>query len=103
MERAPGMTRPEEDITVGHTAEFVFDVVGMGLNAVDHICLIPRFPRYEEKLKMDDFTRAGGGQVASALVACSRWGLKTKYIGKVELFFNESQVSFKNLEKRFEE
>jgi sugar/nucleoside kinase (ribokinase family) len=77
------MTGPEEDIMVGNTTEFVFDVVGMGLNAVDHICLIPRFPRYEEKLKMDEFTRAGGGQVASALVACSRWGLKTKYIGKV--------------------
>lgn len=62
---------------------FTFDVVGMGLNAVDHICLIPRFPRYDEKLRMDDFKRAGGGQVASALVACSRWGLKAKYIGKV--------------------
>jgi sulfofructose kinase len=32
---------------------------------------------------MEDFCRTVGGQVASALVACSRWGLKTKYIGKV--------------------
>ncbi|MFH1313115.1 MAG: PfkB family carbohydrate kinase [Candidatus Eisenbacteria bacterium] len=62
---------------------FKFDVVGLGLNAVDHLCVIPRFPRYEEKLRMTDFKRAGGGQVASALVACSRWGLKAKYIGKV--------------------
>jgi sugar/nucleoside kinase (ribokinase family) len=62
---------------------FRFDVVGMGLNAVDHICVIPRFPRYDEKLKMDDFQRTVGGQVASALVACGRWGLRTKYIGKV--------------------
>ena len=60
-----------------------FDVVGMGLNAVDHICVVPRFPKYDEKLKMEDFRRTVGGQVASALVACSRWGLKTKYIGKV--------------------
>jgi sulfofructose kinase len=60
-----------------------FDVVGMGLNAVDHICVVPRFPEYDEKLKMEAFRRAGGGQVASALVACSRWGLRTKYIGKV--------------------
>jgi sulfofructose kinase len=64
-------------------APFQFDVVGMGLNAVDHICVVPRFPRYEEKLRMTAFKRAGGGQVASALVACSRWGLKTKYIGKI--------------------
>jgi sugar/nucleoside kinase (ribokinase family) len=62
---------------------FEFDVVGMGLNAVDHICLVPRFPRYEEKLRMEEFRRTVGGQVASAIVACSRWGLKTKYVGKV--------------------
>jgi sugar/nucleoside kinase (ribokinase family) len=55
----------------------------MGLNAVDHICVIPRFPHYDEKLRMVDFRRTVGGQVASALVACSRWGLKTSYIGKV--------------------
>jgi sulfofructose kinase len=60
-----------------------FDVVGMGLNAVDHICVIPRFPKYDEKLRMEDFRRTVGGQVASALVACSRWGLKVKYVGKV--------------------
>ena len=62
---------------------FDFDVVGMGLNAVDHICVIPRFPRYEEKLRMEDFKRAGGGQVASALVACRRWRLRVKYVGKI--------------------
>lgn len=60
-----------------------FDVAGMGLNAVDHLCVVPRFPRYEEKLRMDAFRRAGGGQVASAMVACARWGLKVRYIGKV--------------------
>ncbi len=59
-----------------------YDVVGMGLNAVDHICVIPRFPKYDEKLRMVDFKRSPGGQVASALVACSRWGLRTRYIGK---------------------
>ena len=60
-----------------------FDVVGMGLNAVDHLCVVPRFPKYEEKLRMEKFRRAGGGQVASAMVACAGWGLKAKYIGKV--------------------
>lgn len=60
-----------------------FDVVGMGLNAVDHICLVPRFPKYEEKLRMLSFTKSAGGQVASALTACARWGLRAKYIGKV--------------------
>jgi sulfofructose kinase len=62
---------------------FRFDVVGMGLNAVDHICVIPRFPKYEEKLRMLDFKKAPGGQVASALTACAMWGLRTKYVGRV--------------------
>ena len=59
----------------GRKASFEFDVVGMGLNAVDHICVIPRFPRYEEKLRMTDFARAGGGQVASAHPLASQAGL----------------------------
>jgi sulfofructose kinase len=60
-----------------------FDVVGMGLNAADHICVVPRFPNYEEKLRMTAFKKAPGGQVASALTACAVWGLRAKYIGKV--------------------
>lgn len=62
---------------------YAFDVVGMGLNAVDHLCVVPRFPKYEEKLRMEEFRRAGGGQVASAMVACAKWGLSAKYVGKV--------------------
>jgi sugar/nucleoside kinase (ribokinase family) len=62
---------------------FDFDVAGMGLNAVDHICVVPRFPKYEEKLRMVDFKKSPGGQVASALAACAAWGLKSRYVGKV--------------------
>jgi len=60
-----------------------FDVVGIGLNAVDYLCRIPRYPVPGEKLRMTGFTRQGGGQVATALVALSRWGLRTKYVGNV--------------------
>lgn len=55
----------------------------MGLNSVDFLCSIPRFPASNSKMKMDLFSRQGGGQVATALVALSRWGLKSKYLGKV--------------------
>jgi sugar/nucleoside kinase (ribokinase family) len=34
-------------------------------------------------MEMLRFTKQGGGQVATAMVALSRWGIKTKYIGKV--------------------
>ena len=59
-----------------------FDVVGLGLNAVDHLCVIPHFPSYDSKLKMLDFSQQGGGQAATAMVACQRLGLKTRYVGK---------------------
>lgn len=61
----------------------VFDVVGIGLNAIDYLCSLPRYPVPGEKLRMTGFTRQGGGQVATALVALSRWGLRTKYVGNV--------------------
>ncbi len=61
----------------------MFDVVGIGLNAVDYLCYVPRFPVPGEKLRMTAFSRQGGGQAATALVALSRWGLKTMYVGNV--------------------
>jgi len=60
-----------------------FDVVGMGLNSVDFISVVPEFPAPNSKMEMLQFSKQGGGQVATALVALSRWGVKTKYIGKV--------------------
>ena len=60
-----------------------FDVVGMGLNSVDFLCVVPEFPAPNSKMKMLQFSKQGGGQVATAMVALSRWGVRTKYIGKV--------------------
>jgi sugar/nucleoside kinase (ribokinase family) len=61
----------------------MFDVVGIGLNAVDYLVGVPRFPVPGEKLRMSSFAREGGGQVATALVALSRWGFRCKYVGNV--------------------
>src|SRR4030042_3697503 len=60
-----------------------FDVVGMGLNSVDFLSVVPEFPAPNSKMKILQFSKQGGGQVATAMVALSRWGVKTKYIGKV--------------------
>jgi sulfofructose kinase len=60
-----------------------FEVVGMGLNSVDFLCVVPEFPTPNSKMKMLQFSKQGGGQVATAMVALSRWGVRTKYIGKV--------------------
>ncbi len=60
-----------------------FEVVGMGLNSVDFIGVVPAFPTINSKMKLLRFSKQGGGQVATAMVALRRWGGKTKYIGKV--------------------
>ena len=60
-----------------------FDVVGLGLNAVDFLCVIPRFPAFDTKTEILHYEKHGGGQIATAMVACSKWGLRTKYVGKV--------------------
>lgn len=60
-----------------------FDVVGLGLNAVDDLCVVPHFPEFNTKVKMISLERQGGGQVATAMVALARWGLRVRYVGKV--------------------
>jgi len=60
-----------------------FEVVGMGLNSVDHLVLIPHFPVSNTRMEMLRFAKSGGGQVATALVALNRWKVRCKYIGKV--------------------
>ncbi len=63
--------------------ERMFEVVGMGLNSVDFLTVVPQFPEFNSKMRIRQFSKQGGGQVATALVALARWGMKTKYIGKV--------------------
>jgi sulfofructose kinase len=60
-----------------------FDVVGVGLNATDTLLLVPHFPAYAGKVPFQEEVVCPGGQVASALAACARLGLRTKYIGTV--------------------
>ena len=60
-----------------------FDVVGVGLNATDTLMIVPHFPAYAGKVPFEEEHLSPGGQVASALVACARLGLRAKYIGAV--------------------
>jgi sulfofructose kinase len=60
-----------------------FDVVGMGLNAVDDLCVVPHYPSFNSKTRIHALHRQGGGQVATAMVALARWGVRVRYIGKV--------------------
>src|SRR6185295_173303 len=59
------------------------DVVGLGLNAMDTICVVPQFPTPNTKTHMREVRVEAGGQVATALATCTRLGLKARYIGSV--------------------
>jgi sulfofructose kinase len=60
-----------------------FDVLGIGLNATDTLLLLPEFPPYAGKVPFSEEILSPGGQVATAVVACARLGLRTRYIGTV--------------------
>jgi sugar/nucleoside kinase (ribokinase family) len=59
------------------------DVVGLGLNAMDTICIVPAFPRPNTKTHLRKVRIEPGGQVATALTTCARLGLNARYIGSV--------------------
>ena len=63
--------------------ERAFDVVGLGEISVDHICVVPRIPGASDKVRMASYEVQGGGQIATAMIACQRLGLKARYLGKV--------------------
>ena len=59
-----------------------YDAVGFGLNAVDHLIVVPEYPAFDTKLRLLDHMQSAGGQTASAMVALQRLGFKTAYAGR---------------------
>jgi sulfofructose kinase len=59
------------------------DVVGVGLNATDTFIPVAHFPERGSKIEFRSAQVLLGGQVATAMMACQHWGLRTRYIGKV--------------------
>ena len=60
-----------------------FDILGIGENATDTVLQLPRFPALGSKVEMLSAQILPGGQVATALIACQRWGLRAHYVGVV--------------------
>jgi sulfofructose kinase len=58
-------------------------VLGVGINATDTVIRVPRFPTVDSKVEVSSAETKAGGQVASAIVACRRWGLPARYVGKI--------------------
>src|SRR5437868_10791923 len=59
------------------------DLVGLGINSLDTLIRLPHFPVFNSKVQISSSATLPGGQVATAAVACQRWGMHTRYIGKI--------------------
>ncbi len=59
------------------------DLVGVGLNATDTVIALGHWPERGSKVEYPSATVLPGGQVASTVVACQHWGLRTRYVGKL--------------------
>src|SRR5262249_49952304 len=59
-----------------------FDVVGFGVNAFDVIAVVDRDEGPDTKMPMQALELQGGGMTATAMVACARLGLRSRYVGK---------------------
>ena len=64
------------------STEKPFDAVGFGLNAVDHLIVVPEYPAFDTKMRLLAHKQSAGGQTATAMVALQRLGLKTAYAGR---------------------
>jgi len=58
------------------------EIVGLGFGAIDYLCIVPHIP-IDEKVGAVRRMVQGGGAAATAIVAASRLGAETSFIGTV--------------------
>jgi sulfofructose kinase len=63
-------------------AEKEFDATGFGVNAVDHLMVVPEYPDPDSKTRLIEYKQGAGGQTASAIAALQRLGMRTAYAGR---------------------
>src|SRR5438445_1981814 len=84
---SPGKNRARRAVARGadakRSAADRADIVSIGLNATDTLIRVPRFPAFDSKTKILSSSLLPGGQAATAAVACRRWGLRSRYVGKI--------------------
>jgi sugar/nucleoside kinase (ribokinase family) len=67
--------RPEKDAAI--------DVLGLGQNSVDHVCLVKVYPAHGSKSDAVGYHLLPGGQVATATLSAHRLGMRACYVGAV--------------------
>jgi len=73
---------PLDSLLIAMAAKHV-DILGIGLNATDTLIRLPWFPAPDSKLRFLSVQTLLGGQTATAMIACARWGLRARYIGRI--------------------
>ena len=58
-------------------------VLGVGRCTMDYLGVVRRFAEADFKLEFQQFSTQGGGAAATAMVTLARWGVETKFVGKV--------------------
>jgi len=58
-------------------------VLGIGHATVDLLGVVPRYPTRDSKVELLEFSKQGGGTVATALAAAAALGARTRFVGKV--------------------
>lgn len=59
------------------------DLVGVGLNATDTLIPLSHYPERGSKMEYTGASLLPGGQVATTVVACQTWGIRSRYVGKL--------------------
>ncbi|MDQ1729007.1 MAG: sulfofructose kinase [Pyrinomonadaceae bacterium] len=84
-----------------------FDAVGFGLNAVDHLIVVPEYPVFDTKVRLLEHTQGAGGQAASTMVGLRRLGFKTAYAGRfgsdAEGHFSRAAIAGEGVNLEFSE
>lgn len=62
---------------------FALDLIGFGQCSVDHVCLVDGLPPIGGKRAMAGYAVQPGGQIATAVLAAARLGLRGAFVGAV--------------------
>ena len=57
------------------------DLVGVGLNDTNTVISLASYPAAGSKVEYRTQAILPGGQTASTVIACQRWGMSTRYVG----------------------
>ena len=61
----------------------MYDIVGIGANVFDTLITLKKYPEEDTKMRCESVRQSGGGPCATGIVAASKLGAKTAFIGNI--------------------